>query len=156
MKKKSIFLLFSLFTLVCVSQTIIGTVVGITDGDTFKLLENDTILHRIRVANIDCPERKQPFSKKAKEFTSNAIFNKKIKIEVLNSDRFGRLIAQVYYDSLILSAELVKNGYAWHYTKYSNDSTLIELENQARKFKRGLWQDKSAMPPWEWRKRKKK
>ncbi len=135
------------------AQRIYGKVVGITDGDTFKLLEKDSILHKVRVANIDCPERRQPFSNRAKQFTSDAIFSKEIRIEVINKDRYGRLVAHVIYDRAYqLSAELVKNGYAWNYDKYSDDEILIDLENIARKKKVGLWSDPSPIPPWEWRK----
>jgi endonuclease YncB( thermonuclease family) len=138
-------------------DTITGKVVAITDGDTFKLLSKDSIIHRIRIANIDCPERKQPFSKRAKQFTSEAIFGKNVKVEILSTDRYGRYIGIVIYnDSLILNNELVKNGMAWLYIKYSDDKVLQKLEDEARARKVGLWQDKNATPPWEWRAHKKK
>jgi endonuclease YncB( thermonuclease family) len=140
---------------VLISQNIIGKVVGITDGDTFKLLEKDSILHKVRVANIACPERGQPFSNRAKQFTSDAIFSKDIKIEVLNTDRYGRLIAfAIYDDGLNLSEELVRSGYAWNYDKYSDDEVLINLEKEARNKKLGLWSEPHPIPPWEWRKGK--
>lgn len=143
--------------LVCNSQTLLGKVVAITDGDTFKLLVQDSILHKIRVANIDCPERKQPFSTKAKQFTSDAIFGKIVKVNILSTDRYGRYIGvTTYNDSLILNHELVKNGLAWHYLKYSNDPVLQSLEDHARRNKIGLWKDSNSIPPWEWRANKKK
>ena len=138
-------------------ETIIGKVVAITDGDTFKLLTKDSTLIKVRLANIDCPERKQPFSKKAKQFVSDAIFSKTVTLKVLKKDRYRRYISNVIYDdSLSLSHELVKKGLAWHYKKYSKDSLLQALEDEARKNKLGLWQDKNAMAPWEWRNLKKK
>ncbi|MBV7268027.1 thermonuclease family protein [Winogradskyella luteola] len=138
-------------------ETIIGKVVGITDGDTFKLLTKDSILIKVRLANIDCPERKQPFSTKAKQFVSKAIFSKIVKLNILKKDRYRRYISNVIYDdSLSLCHELVKNGLAWHYKKYSKDSILQALEDNARKNKLGLWQDKNAVAPWEWRDIKKK
>ena len=138
-------------------ETIIGKVVAITDGDTFKLLTKDSTLIKVRLANIDCPERKQPFSKKAKQFVSDAIFSKAVTLNVLKKDRYRRYISNVIYDdSLSLCHELVKNGLAWHYRKYSKDSILQALEDEARENKLGLWQDKNAMAPWEWRDLKKK
>lgn len=143
--------------LVITEETILGKVVAITDGDTFKLLKKDSTLIRVRVANIDCPERKQPFSKRAKQFTSDAIFGKDVEIVVLKKDRYGRFIANVVYDdNKNLSKELLKAGYAWHFVKYSNDSTLQVLEDNARKNKVGLWQDPNAIAPWNWRDYKKK
>ncbi len=55
------------------AHSLSGIVVSITNGDTFKIPEKDSILHRVIVANIDCPECKQPFSKKAKLFTSKGM-----------------------------------------------------------------------------------
>ena len=138
-------------------ETIHGKVTAITDGDTFKLLKADSTLIRVRLANIDCPERKQPFSKRAKQFTSDAIFGENVEVLVLKKDRYGRFIANVIYeDNKNLSKELLKAGYAWHYIKYSNDSTLQELEDKAKKDKTGLWQDPNSIAPWEWRSLKKK
>jgi len=139
------------------SQPLTDKVVAITDGDTFKMLTADSTLVKVRLANIDCPEKKQPFSAKAKEFTSDAIFGKSVTINVVKSDRYNRYISNVTYnDTLSLCHELVKNGYAWHFVKYSKDSTLQALEEEARKDKKGLWQDPNAIAPWEWRSRKKK
>lgn len=138
-------------------ENIIGKVVAITDGDTFKLLTKDSTLIKVRLANIDCPELKQPFSKRAKQFVSDAIFSKIVTLNVLKKDRYRRYISNVIYDdSLSLSHELVRNGLAWHYKKYSKDSLLQAFEDNAKKNKVGLWQDKNAIPPWEWRDLRKK
>lgn len=138
-------------------ETIIGKVVAITDGDTFKLLTKDSTLIKVRLANIDCPEKKQPFSKKAKQFASDAIFSKTVTLNVLKKDRYRRFISNVIFDdSLSLCHELVKNGLAWHYRKYSKDTILQVLEDEAREKKLGLWKDQNAIPPWEWRDNKKK
>ena len=86
-----IFLLINLFVFSAFSQTLIGKVVGISDGDTFKLLVQDSILHKIRVANIDCPEKKQPFSNKAKQELSIMIFNKQVRVDYASKDRYVRI-----------------------------------------------------------------
>ncbi|WP_299522510.1 thermonuclease family protein [Winogradskyella sp.] len=138
-------------------ETIVGKVVAITDGDTFKLLTKDSTLIKVRLADIDCPERKQPFSKRAKQFASDAVFSKTVTLNVLKKDRYRRYISHVIYDdSLSLSHELIKNGLAWHYRKYSNDSLLQALEDEARTNKVGLWQDQNAIAPWVWRDLQKK
>ncbi len=139
------------------AQDIQGKVVAITDGDTFKLLTQDSTLIRVRLANIDCPERKQAFSKRAKQFVSEAIFSKTVTLEVLSKDRYGRFIANVFYDDRRnLSKALLKAGLAWHYIKYSNDDSLQALEDKARTDQKGLWADAHAIAPWQWRSRKKK
>ncbi|GAA4237538.1 thermonuclease family protein [Postechiella marina] len=135
---------------------IYGKVTAITDGDTFKLLTQDSTLIRVRLANIDCPERKQPFSNKAKQFVSDAIFGDHINIHILKKDRYGRFIANVMYkDALNLSYQLVQHGLAWHYKEYSKDTNLQAMEDEARKNKMGLWADSNSIAPWQWRANKK-
>jgi micrococcal nuclease len=157
MLKKSLIITLIFFSLNNYTQTIVGKVVGIMDGDTFKLITKDSTLLKVRLANIDCPEKKQPFSAKAKQFVSKAIFSRKVTIYVLKKDRYRRLIANVIYnDSLNLNHELVKNGLAWHYVKYSKDTMLQTFENTARIKKIGLWLDENPIAPWDWRINKKK
>ncbi|WP_452223500.1 thermonuclease family protein [Lacinutrix chionoecetis] len=153
-----VILIFSFNIVSEIKPTIIkGKVVGIMDGDTFKLLTKDSTTVKVRLANIDCPEKKQPFSTKAKQFVSEAIFSKEVTVQVLKKDRYRRLIANVFYgDSINLNHELVKNGFAWHYVKYSKDTILQSLEDKARKDNVGLWADKNVMSPWEWRANKKR
>ena len=47
---------------------------------------------------------------------------------------------------------MVRNGFAWNYKAYSKSVDFRQLEFGARIEKRGLWADKNAVPPWEWRK----
>ena len=151
------FVLLFFISLSCFSQSIIGKVVGIMDGDTFKLLTADSTLIKVRLANIDCPEKKQAYSAKATGFKSKAIFGKTVTVIVQSKDRYKRYIANVIYDdSLSLCHELVKNGWAWHYIQYSKDKTLQQMEDKARKSKIGLWQDPNPVAPWEWRESRKK
>lgn len=154
---KSLICVLSLCVLSAYGQNFSGKVVAITDGDTFKLLTKDSTLVIVRLANIDCPEKKQPFSQKAKQFVSDAIFGKMVIINELKKDRYKRSVAYVIYsDHLNLSEELLKQGLAWHYKQYSKDSKLQSLEDVARLKKIGLWQDPTSVPPWEWRANKKK
>ena len=157
--KSIIILLFALFTNCIVhSQTQIpktfqAKVVGIKDGDTFKVLYNNSEI-TIRLNHIDCPEKNQPYGKNAKWKASELCFGKIVKI-VSNGkkDRYKRLIAEVYFNNININKELVKNGLAWHFKKYSSDVEYAKLERQARKSKVGLWQEKNPIAPWDWRKK---
>ena len=157
--KSIIILLFALFTNCIVhSQTQIpktfqAKVVGIKDGDTFKVLYNNSEI-TIRLNHIDCPEKNQPYGKNAKWKASDLCFGKIVKI-VSNGkkDRYKRLIAEVYFNNININKELVKNGLAWHFKKYSSDVEYAKLERQARKSKVGLWQEKNPIAPWDWRKK---
>jgi micrococcal nuclease len=130
-----------------------GKVVGIADGDTITVLKAKTPV-KIRLYGIDCPERGQAFGKKAKQFTAGMVFRKMVRIEPVDRDRYGRTVAWVYVDGKNLCEELVRVGLAWHYKKYSSDKSLSDMEFLARRNRVGLWSDPHAMPPWEYRRRK--
>jgi micrococcal nuclease len=145
-------LLVIIFFLSCSTEHQTGKVVKVVDGDTFDLMSDKKI--RVRLFGIDSPERGQPFNVKAREFTAELIAGKEVKVAVHNKDRYGRFVCDVYLDDgTSVSAELVKAGYAWHFTRYSDDKELARLQEEARKNKRGLWQDENPLPPWEFRKR---
>ena len=105
------------------------------------------------MAEIDCPEKAQPFGNRAKQFTSSQIYQKTVNYVVTDIDRYGRAIAMIYYDdNKYLSAELVRSGMAWHYKRYSKSKELAELEIKAREDKIGLWSHPNPIKPSEWRK----
>lgn len=150
-------LLFTLLLLnVSFAQIITGKVVRVKDGDTIVVLDSNKEQHTIRIADIDCPEKSQPYGKKAKWFVSDEIFGKTVKVEVLKKDRYGRSIGNVFYNRKNLSVELLKNGYAWHYKKYSKNKFYQSLEDKARNKKIGLFKDPYAVYPPDYRKQKRK
>mgnify|MGYP003611208902 CR=1 FL=1 len=156
MKKISLvlLLLFSLNTIF--SQTILkGKVVGIKDGDTVVVLDSLNNQTTLRLAEVDTPEKSQPFGTKAKQFTSDQIYLKTIKYIVTDTDRYGRSIAMIYYDTdnKYLSAVIIKAGMGWHYTRYSTSKELTKFEISARKNKTGLWVDSNPIEPSYWRKK---
>ncbi len=71
-----------------------GKVVGVADGDTI------TVLHkgkgeRIRLRGIDCPEKRQAFGNRAKQFASKLVFGTSVTVQVLDRDRYGRTVGMV-------------------------------------------------------------
>ena len=146
--------LLLLFTLSAQAETLEGKVIKIADGDTLTLLTPSNQQVKIRLAGVDTPERKQPFGNKAKQALSNLAFQKQALVEIAAKDRYGRTIGVVFVDGLNVNAELVKQGMAWVYRKYTDDERLYVLESEAKQAKRGLWLDKNPIPPWEWRRGK--
>ena len=134
-----------------------GKVIRIKDGDTFEILINRTP-ESVRLAHIDCPERGQSFGKAAKQLASDLCFGKEVEVkETSRRDRYGRMIGVVSLrNGTVVNKELVKAGLAWHFVRYSKDTSYTALEQQARRARVGLWSDPSAVAPWEWRKPKKK
>jgi endonuclease YncB( thermonuclease family) len=130
-----------------------GTVVGISDGDTISVLREGKAV-KVRLYGIDAPEKAQAFGTRARQFTAALVFQKDVTIVVHAIDRYGRIVGDVLLpDGRNLSQELVKAGMAWWYKPYAaKDTTLAQLEAEARAAKRGLWADAHPIPPWAWRK----
>lgn len=156
------YIYYILFTLFCVFSCKAQNkdlptfkVVRIIDGDTVVVLNSKNEQLKIRLAEIDCPEKAQDFGNKARQFTSDAIFSKKVQIDLLEQDRYGRYIGKIYYNQKYLSEELVKNGLAIVYRKYSDSKKLLELEEQAKNKKIGIWSLKNFENPESFRHSKK-
>jgi endonuclease YncB( thermonuclease family) len=130
-----------------------GKIVGVTDGDTVKLLTADFTEIKVRLEGIDCPEKNQAFGQKAKQYASDLCFDKQVTLQKTGEDKYGRTLGYIILpDGRNLNKEILKAGYAWHYKRYNQSRELAELEEQARIAKKGLWSDPHAMAPWEYRK----
>ncbi len=129
--------------------------VAVIDGDTIKVKTKGTE-QKIRLYGIDCPELDQPFGSQAKNKTKKLIQNKRVKIQVLDKDRYGRLVALVSTKTFILQEELLKSGLAVVYPMFCKMpicSKWQQLEEQAKEQKKGIWKSKHTAFPWEWRKK---
>jgi endonuclease YncB( thermonuclease family) len=143
-----------LYPSVAFGRDIEGKIVGITDGDTLTVLHN-LVQIKVRLAEIDTPEKAQPFGQRAKQSLSDLCFNKQARIEDKGHDRYGRTIGRVWCAGIDANAQQVQRGMAWVYDKYVHDRSLYALQDDARAARRGLWADADPVRPWEWRKAKK-
>jgi micrococcal nuclease len=128
----------------------------ITDGDTIRVMHNG-VAERIRLWGIDCPESKQAFGTRAKQFTGDLAFGQTVIVRVKDVDRYKRTVAEIILpDGQNLNREIVRAGSAWWYEQYARrDTTLRDMENEARVARQGLWADpKPVVPLWEWRRTK--
>ncbi len=132
-----------------------GEVVRVSDGDSLTLLVAERPI-RVRLAQIDAPERRQPYGQRAKAELSRLAFGRQARAEVVDIDDYGRSVAEVFVDGVHLNQSLVRSGHAWAYTRYARSTEIIDLESEARSEQRGLWRLAEAErdPPWEWRRRK--
>lgn len=126
-------------------------VVAVIDGDTLTVLDAANTQHRIRLAGIDAPERGQPFGTKARERLAALTMGKTVAVHSQGQDRYSRTLAGIEVDGRDVGRQLVADGLAWHYTRYSDDAGLAAAEREARAARRGLWGDREPVPPWEWR-----
>lgn len=140
------------------AQTLNGRVVGVTDGDTVKVLDGERREYKIRLAGIDAPERKQPFGQRAKQRLSDLVYGKTVEVEWHKLDRYKRLVGKILIGERDANLEMVKSGLAWHYKKYQGEQSYDDrlayarAEEEARESRRGLWADPHHINPSDWRK----
>ncbi len=125
----------------------------IVDGDTIWIGNT-----KIRLHGIDAPETRQKcYSKDKTEYSCGKASTDALRVLVGGDpvrcegdtyDRYRRLIATCYSGSLNLNAELVRQGWALAYRRYSKD--YISAEKEAQEAKRGIWAGEFLVP-WEWR-----
>jgi endonuclease YncB( thermonuclease family) len=137
-----------------VVEELTGEIVSITDGDTAKILVGKEQV-TIRLEGIDAPESNQSFGKKSKEALAALIFGKTVEVKKTGEDRYGRSLGFIFVEDIDVNAQMIEDGWAWHFKKYNDEQRLAELEEEAKAEKRGLWADPNPLPPWEFRARKK-
>lgn len=142
------------------AETIKGRVVGVSDGDTVTILDGTKTQHKIRLAGIDAPEKKQPFGQASKKHLSDVVFNQNATLECGKTDRYKRKVCVVMVDGQDANLAQVKAGMAWWYSKYQREQTAAQrssyeaAEATAKAGRVGLWQDAEPVAPWEWRHRR--
>ena len=170
-KKKLIILIiisiiFFIFTYIDVRSENINKITGfakVVDGDTIKINSK-----KIRLYGIDAPEKKQKCKKtyltiSFMSFTKDymcgevsteklikKINKQKLNCNILNVDRYKRLIGECFKRNINLNSWMVSNGYAVAYRKYSKKYVLDEIN--AKNNKLGIWQGKFEMP-WDYRRK---
>lgn len=132
-----------------------GRVSRVVDGDTLDVRRSDGQGVRIRLAQIDAPEKSQPHGPKATAALRSMALDKLVRIEVVDTDRYGRTVGEVLLEGRNINREMVRLGHAWAYTRYATSLEVAELEDEARTRVRGLWKLplKDREPPWEWRRK---
>lgn len=140
------------------AETFTGRVVGVTDGDTLKLLTDFKQSVKIRLAGIDSPEKAQDFGQRAKQNLSDLAFDREAIAECTKRDRYQRLICVVSVDGTDVGLEQVRAGMAWWYRQFISEQTVSQrtkyeiAEATAKAARTGLWSQPSPIPPWDWRK----
>lgn len=134
------------------SGEISGSVVRVIDGDTYDLLLSINSTERIRLSGIDCPERTQDFYQVAKNRLGEICLNKTVRVAYKTRDRNGRIVGDTYLpDGTWVNLQLVREGLAWHFLRYSQDSTLAAAEQAARAAKKNIWSMPNPVAPWDFR-----
>jgi endonuclease YncB( thermonuclease family) len=139
------------------AETLRGKVIRIADGDTITVLDASRQEHRIRLAGIDAPERKQAHYETSRQNLAKLSFGKAVIVEWHKRDVYGRLVGKVEADRQDVGLAQLRAGQAWWFRRYANEQTMFDrsryeaAELDARRNRRGLWKTGRPTPPWEWR-----
>lgn len=136
-------------------QADITGVASVTDGDTIRIGSE-----RIRLHGIDAPERDQacfdgtgrPWrcGRHASRELQTLIGGQSVSCHQEDVDRYGRIVARCLAGGRDMAEQLVLQGLALAYRRYSR--TYVTAEHQARLAGRGMWAG-DFDPPWDWRRR---
>jgi endonuclease YncB( thermonuclease family) len=136
---------------------LLASVVGVTDGDTIPVLDQEKVSYRIRLQGIDAPEKRQAFGDVSRRTLASMVADKTVAVEWQKHDQYGRIVGKILLDGRDVCLEQIKAGLAWHYKQFEGEqseadrSLYAEAERDARSQKVGLWRDSVQTPPWDFR-----
>jgi micrococcal nuclease len=138
------------------AATLQAKVIEVESGNTLVVSNINRPL-RIRLKAVVPPEPGQPFNESAREHLKALVLDKVVTV-VYTHLASGYLEAKVFLNGVDIGSQMLRDGVAWYdrtsdYELNEGDRNLYaQCEDTARKEKRGLWQDQSAVAPWEFRK----
>ena len=135
---------------IAIAEEYDAKVIVVIDGDTLVVLHNNAKV-KIRMANIDAPEKDQPFGMQARQVMFGMVFKKQVHIDSVTVDKYGRTVALVTMNGLNINEEMVKRGMAWEYSYYKPGRIYMALQSEAQQEHRGLWSQTNPIAPWIWR-----
>ena len=87
----------------------------------------------------------------ARDRLAGLVMGKAVTVRDDGRDKWGRTLGRIEIEGQDVNRQIVVDGLAWHYVRYSKDARLAAAERDARAAKRGLWADAKPVAPWEWR-----
>ncbi len=132
------------------AETFHARVIAVMDGDTVMVLRGGQKI-RIRLANIDAPEKDQAFGTQSRDSLLEMVGKREVQIDSQAVDQYGRVVGTISVDGRNINQEQVRRGMAWEYSHYHTDRTYIGLQDEARRVRRGLWVQAAPVAPWQWR-----
>ena len=133
------------------AESIEGHAIAVLDGDTFEFRDAADTITRVRLSQIDAPEKHQAFNQASNHSLTELIQGKAVRVEISGTGRQGGCIGTVWLGDVDINLEQVKRGMAWASAKPSTDSRYFDAEKDARLARRGIWSEDGAVPPWEYR-----
>lgn len=151
---EKLILLFLLISILSFADSVKGTVISVSDGDTFRVMINNKN-EKIRLFGVDAPEHNQEWGKESREALSKLILGKEILLDIKDRDQFGRAVAVLFVENINVNLEMIRTGNAWYYEFFDkNNSENKKAMENAKKKKLGLWSKPNPIRPYEFKKDK--
>lgn len=126
-------------------------VVKVSDGDTVKCRPDGAKELKVRLDSIDAPEKAQEGGMESTKELASLVLGKTVVIKTNGRDKYGRVLGFIHSGGININEEMVRRGQAWAFREHLQDSSLMEIEREARKARRGLWAAPKPMYPSHFR-----
>ncbi|MFM2172766.1 MAG: hypothetical protein RLZZ54_693 [Cyanobacteriota bacterium] len=133
-----------------------ATVISVGDGDTIRVRMNEKPI-TVRLACIDAPETAQsPYGQQSRRYLQQRLpVGSTVTLEQKTSDRYGRLVAEVF-NGININLAMVEDGQAFVYRQYLSGcdaKEYLDAEYRASRRRYGVWQVEGGITrPWDFRK----
>lgn len=128
------------------------------DGDTLRVCTSGASQPlTARLACIDAPESDQPGGQASAARLAQLLPRETaVALRVVDTDRYGRTVAEVYQGNASVNLQLVREGQAVVYTQYlsgcaATQDQFLAAQAQAQQQRQGFWSQPNPILPWEWR-----
>jgi endonuclease YncB( thermonuclease family) len=138
------------------ANTLQAIVVEVSDGKTI-MVENTGRRIKVVLKAAEAPEKDQPYGDAARLHLAGFVLNHQVTVEYTGLGAGALLIARVFCEDRDIGLQMIRDGVAWFNRDYESElgaqarRIYADSEQAARSEHRGIWQDSSPVPPWEWR-----
>ena len=133
------------------AETFVAQVIVVLDGDTVMVL-HDKKKTTVRLAGIDAPEKLQAYGPASRDALAALVLRKEVRVTAKAVDDYGRVVGWLQVGNINVNEEQLRRGMAWEFSHYHSDKSLIAMQAEAQRARRGLWAAANPVPPWEFRK----
>jgi len=150
-------------------RTVTGTVTKVSDGDTIHVTTPEQTKLTVRLYGMDAPETPkinqrtghinkpgQPYGEASWKALEAKIMGKQVRLDIMDIDRYKRMVGAIWIDNRNINLEMVKEGYAEAYLEYLKEpyrAQFIRAEKEARSARKGIWSLLDYERPKDFRKR---
>ena len=150
-------------------RTVTGTVTKVSDGDTIHVTTPEKTKLTVRLYGMDAPETPkinqrtghinkpgQPYGDESWKALDAKIMGKQVRLDIIDIDRYKRMVGMIWIGNRNINLEMVKEGYAEAYLEYLKEpyrAPFLRAETEARSARRGIWSLSGYERPSDFRRR---